>query len=142
MGCEIREFSPDYLEEKFNSYFGMKPKKITVSQNNIIDQYVEFCDWKSTWKCDYSDYLFFIFKINTKSLDASPNRRREIVWRPSELISLFEEFVGDPNMIVNHEYNGLHQKIKYCVKYWESSEDIIKDYKVVMRDIKLDNIFS
>lgn len=141
MGCKIREFAPDYIEEKFSYYFGVKPRKITSDEISLLDTYLEFHEWKTTWRCEYLDHLLFIYKLNTKGL-STRYQRGEIAWKPSELISLFEECVGDPNMISNHPYNGLHQKIKYSVEDWESNEEIIKDYKIVIRDIKIDNILS
>ena len=141
MGCEIKEFSPDYIEEKFSYYFGVKPRKITSTEISMLDQYIQFHEWKKTWRCEYLDHLFFIYKLNTKRL-STKHKNGEMIWKPSELISLFEECVGDPNMIINHTYNGLHHKIKYSVKDWESNEEIIKDYKSVIRDINIDNILS
>lgn len=141
MGCEIKEFSPDYIEEKFSYYFGVKPRKITSTEISLLDTYLEFHEWKTTWRCEYLDHLLFIYKLNTKGL-STKYQNGEMVWKPSELVSLFEECVGDPNMISNHPYNGLHQKIKYILKDWESNDEVVKDYKYVIRDIKIDNIIS
>ena len=133
MGCKIKEFSPDYLEEKFNSYFGMEPRKITDSEIKTLDHYKEFTEWKGSWRTEYTDHLFFIFKINTKVLTT---------WRPSELISLFEECIGDPNIIFDRPYDGLHRIIKYEITEWLSNDVIANDYRILMRDVKIDNILS
>lgn len=141
MGCNIKEFAPDYIEEKFSYYFGVKPRKITSTEISILDTYLEFNEWKTTWRCEYIDHLLFIYKLNTKGL-STKYQNGEIVWKPSELITLFEECVGDPNIITDWSYNGLHKKIKYEVEGWLSNEEIIKDYKIVIRDIKIDTILS
>ena len=140
MGCKIKEFSPDYLEEKFKSYFGMVPRKISSSEINILNQYLEFSQWKKIWRSEYIDHLFFIYKLNTKVLDTK--YKKETAWRPSELVSLFEECIGDPNMIVDRPYDGLHIIIKYEITEWLLNDEIDKDYKSVMREVKIDNILS
>jgi hypothetical protein len=141
MGCKIKEFSPDYLEEKFNSYFGMVPRKITDSEIKNLDHYKEFTEWKGSWRTEYTDHLFFIFKINTKVL-TTRYKKVENTWKPTELVSLFEECIGDPNIITDWSYNGLHQKVKEIVEGWLSNDEIANDYRILMRDVKIDNILS
>jgi hypothetical protein len=141
MGCKIEEFSPDYIEEKFKYYFGIKPRKITDSEIKILDYYKEFTEWKRSWRTEYTDHLFFIFKINTKGLTIR-YEKVENAWKPLELVSLFEEYIGDPNMITDWSYNGLHQLVKNEVDEWLSNDVIANDYRILMRDVKIDNILS
>lgn len=137
MGCKIKEFSPDYLEEKFNSYFGMKPKKITSTEFDILDHYLDFIEWKKMWKREYTDHLWFIYQLNKKSFSVDHKH-----WKPNELISLFEECVGDPNLILYDTYYGLHTILKQEVTKWLSKDKIKNDYRSIIRDIKIDTILS
>ena len=130
LACDIKQFSPDYIEEKFNYYFGTKPKKITSEQTSILDTDLQFQEWKTTWRCEYIDHLWFIFKIN-KMYD-----------KPSKLVSIYEECIGDPNMIIDSPYNGLHQVLKDLVEEWLLIDVVANDYKTLMRDIKINNLLK
>jgi hypothetical protein len=45
-------------------------------------------------------------------------------------------------MITDWPYNGLHQLVKNKVDEWLSNDEIANDYRILMRDVKIDNILS
>lgn len=144
MGCDLTDFSPDYILEKWYKYLGdIKPIEISISDDRQLYIKNTFVDWIAIWgEESYKDmlnYLNIIRSINSKSFKKYESFSDKI-WLPSELIELFEK--STEGVSTKIEYNFIHDLIKMEIDNWFNYEEVKRDIIQVKRDIKINNIIS
>jgi len=135
----IEDYSPDYIEEKFNKYFNTPILNKDYNYGRL-DKYEIFKNWKSRWG-DYNVYLLLILEINMKSFYIFRGENESNLWKTSELISLYENFI-DVEKINKEEYINLHDNIKGSRKEWLEIPSVENDYKRILRDIKIKELLN
>ena len=129
--CDLLKQSPDYIIEKYNHWIGFEP---TVEHKMYTpDDMTDF--FNKYWK---------IWRPSTKSIN---NKLKNILMYLHSTQSLsiiemsekFEEYIGPMSMISDQENkSGLHHKTNIFVD--QILERNIKNVKIVLRDMKIDNI--
>lgn len=129
--CDLLKQSPDYIIEKYNHWIGFEP---TVEHKMYTpDDMTDF--FNKYWK---------IWRPSTKSIN---NKLKNILMylHSTQNLSLltmvekFEEYIGPMSMISDQaNKSGLHHRTNNFVD--EILEGNKKNIKVVLRDMKIDNI--
>jgi len=125
--------TPDYIWEKWQKYIGFAPNKLELypkDKNTVA--------WLKNWKVSNENWeklkevINFIEVVNSKALVVSGGNDsgRFKQWSPSELISEFENLIGDKNKINDLEYKGLHPVLEKEVEYWLWQTSNKRDYNL------------
>jgi hypothetical protein len=145
----IDSCSSDYILEKWNKFIGVKP----YSNDGVSVEYLEedmrdlkkyngcvvgmgredihrvesLLDWSKKWG-DYDkvkEILHFILLLDSKEFISGRN-----LALPSELVSLFEDWIGNPEEINKEEYTHIHTNTIKDINEWLENTDINRDYKL------------
>lgn len=122
MGVYWYDESPDYIVEKWDKYIGVNP---TIRKESpMIESY--FQKWRKgdIWSVDFDkleSILSFLIAINKRAISC---------FHVSDLIRIFEEYIGDVDLINNKPYDNLHALIKKEVIKWLNTTENKRDYKL------------
>lgn len=131
MDCDWIIQSPDYIWEKWQSYFGFIPE-----DGEIYPQDSDTIKWLKMWNLTNEDWqklksiVKFIRVLNSRPFAGIPGTKWEDQWSPSELIETFEKIFGDKTKITRVEYLGLHSLIDHEIKHWLWQTDAKRDYNL------------
>ncbi len=139
MDSKLEDHNACYLLEKWNNYIGVKPtKELTINVEQVYTNpqlyNAHLVTWIKRWFDansfdDVKHIINFILIINSKSFHNIGDNTK--VWVPSQLIDIFEDNIGDSNLINGHEYKGLHRIVEAQVDKWLKYDDTInRDYQL------------
>jgi len=111
--------------------FRMKSYPVDVDWDYVVEKWSKYIGIEPTPRI-----FTLILTIETKSFISGR------MWLPSELIYEFENFIGDPEKINKKLYNGLHPNIKDQIDFWLENEEVLKDWKSLLRNFKLDELLN
>lgn len=120
MDSQWTDLNNDYILEKWNKIIGTEPdKSFSVYEDYVID------NWKRKWLVKDDEYqrvkhiINFIRIVNT-----------DVDWRPDNLVKIYEDNIGDPNLISKEYYDHIHASVKNAIQIYKSR--YLREYNLTL----------
>ena len=134
--CDSKWMNHDvaYFLDKWQKIIGTKSTK-----NVFIPECENIKNWTETWRVTDSEYnevkqiLSFIRQLNSRPINnilETDNHLPNNNWRPDDLVKLYKNNIGDPNLISKDYYGHIHESIKRAIKVYKNK--YLREYNLTL----------
>ena len=129
------DLNNDYIIEKWNKIIGTKSNKSVFmpEDDNVLM-------WKTKWFINLEEYdqvkqiLSFIRQLNIRPIfvyrESTDNYLLNNNWRPDDLVKLYKNNIGDPNLISKEYYGHIHALVKNAIQFYKSM--YLREYNLTL----------
>ena len=132
---------PDYILEKWDKIIGTRSDKFMFPEGNYSIK-----EWKKRWNVTEEKYeevkqiISFIIELNLRPINKyenteyyaylygefSPNKN----WRPDDLVKIYEDNIGDSNLISKMNYDHIHELVKKSIEEYKLK--YLREYNIIL----------
>lgn len=135
MDNQWMDLNNDYIIEKWNKIIGTKSNKSVFmpEDDNVLM-------WKTKWFINLEEYdqvkqiLSFIRQLNIRPIfvyrESTDNYLLNNNWRPDDLVKLYKNNIGDPNLISKEYYGHIHALVKNAIQFYKSM--YLREYNLTL----------
>ena len=120
---------PDYILEKWDKIIGTRSDKFMFPKGNYSIK-----EWKKRWNVTEEKYeevkqiISFIIELNLRPINKYENT--EYYWRPDDLVKIYEDNIGDSNLISKMNYNHIHELVKKSIEEYKLK--YLREYNIIL----------
>ena len=135
MDNQWMDLNNDCIIEKWNKIIGTKSNKSVFmpEDDNVLM-------WKTKWFINLEEYdqvkqiLSFIRQLNIRPIfvyrESTDNYLLNNNWRPDDLVKLYKNNIGDPNLISKEYYGHIHALVKNAIQFYKSM--YLREYNLTL----------